>query len=338
MSFSAAARYPFVVLAVALVAACSSVSDGGVAAPPPPDRSGALPGYPTTADTLTPLIITPLAPDPVPVTGTDGKVHVAYELQVLNFSPRVATLTRLETLAGGPNGRVVATVEGDALTGRTFLVMDAKPRLNAEVPVGRTSLILVDDVYDTEADVPVRVTPRLSATFAPAAAEYASSASLYPGDAVSLVGKAVTTGTTSPVVIGPPLTGVDWVAYNGCCGFSSHRYTTLPIGGRINGSERYAIDWFRYDLAVDPTTLPEGLSPSFRGDPRKNENYLAYDAPLLAVADGTVVTVVSDVPDSVPQVLPSGLAVGDAGGNVVTLDIGGGVYASYAHLVPGSRR
>ena len=54
------------------------------------------------------------------------------------------------------------------------------------------------------------------------------------------------------------------------------------------------------------------------------------------MADGTVVAVVSDTPDSVPGVVPTGLDLAGMGGNDVSIDIGDGVYAFYAHLVPGS--
>src|SRR5947208_3987116 len=43
-------------------------------------------------------------------------------------------------------------------------------------------------------------------------------------------------------------------------------------------------------------------------------------------------------PDQVPGRLPDGLAIGEADGNFVILDIGGGAYALYAHLQPGSVR
>jgi murein DD-endopeptidase MepM/ murein hydrolase activator NlpD len=110
----------------------------------------------------------------------------------------------------------------------------------------------------------------------------------------------------------------------------------VPISGRLNGGERFAVDWFKWDPTVDRASLAAGLLPTFHGDPTSNEDYLAYGQPLLAVADGTIVAVVSDTPDSVPHVLPTGLAINEYGGNVVTVDIGNGVYASYAHLAPGS--
>jgi hypothetical protein len=76
-------RSPFVLLVAAgLLAGCSST--GTSQAGPSPStvsdaRSGVAAGYSPDVDVLSPLLITALAPDPIPVTGTDGKAHVAYE-------------------------------------------------------------------------------------------------------------------------------------------------------------------------------------------------------------------------------------------------------------------
>jgi hypothetical protein len=324
---------------VGLLAGCSSTATSH-AGPRPSTvsdhRSGVAAGYPTDVDVLSPLLITALAPDPIPVTGTDGKVHVAYELEVLNFSPRVATLSRLETLDGGPDGEVVATVEGEALAAKTSVVMDAARGPNPAIPAGRTGLILVDDVYDRLADVPSSVTHRLSATFAPLTPDYAWASALWPDDSASLIGGSVTTSTESPVIIGPPLAGADWFAGNACCDYNNHRNVMLPVGGRINGAERFAVDWFQWDPNGDRERLARGELPTFHGDPARNDDYLAYGEPLLAVADGTIVTVVSDTPDSPPSALPVGIGLADLGGNTVIIDIGNGVFASYLHLAPGS--
>jgi hypothetical protein len=332
-------RSPLVLLvAVALLAGCSSTASqaGSSASTGSDDRGGVAAGYPTDREVLSPLLITALAPNPIPVTGTDGKVHVAYELQVLNFSPRVATLSQLETLDGGPDGKVVATVDAEGLAARTVVVMDAKRAPNPAIPAGRTGLILVDDMYDSLADVPASFTHRLSATFAPLTPDYQWASALWPGDPVSLIGGAVTTSTESPVVIGPPLTGADWLAGNACCDYNYHRSVMLPVGGRINGAERYAVDWFKWDQTDAREMLAQGALPTFRGDPTKNEDYMAYGEPLLAVADGTIITVVSDTPDSKPSALPDGIGLAELGGNNIIIDIGNGVYASYLHLAPES--
>jgi hypothetical protein len=325
-------------LAAVILAGCSSGTSPAApsATTVARDPSGVAAGYPTDADVLSPLLVTALGPDPIPVTGTDGRVHVAYELEVLNFSPRAATLNRLETLDGGPDGSVVATVDADGLAVTTVVVMDPARAPTATIPVGRTGLILVDDVYDRRSDVPATVTHRLSATFAPITPDVEWAAALWPDGPVTATGGPVTTSAESPVIIGPPLAGADWFAGNACCDYNNHRNVMLPVGGRVNGAERFAVDWFRWDPNGDRDRLARGELATFHGDPTVNGNYLAYGEPLLAVADGTVVSVVADTPDSVPTALPVGIALADLGGNSVIIDIGGGVYASYLHLAPGS--
>jgi len=223
------------------------------------DRGGVPPGYPLNLDVVAPLIITTMAPDPIPVTGTHGRVHVVYELKVLNDSPRLATITKIDTLADGPDGEVVATLGREETQARSLLIANFE---------------------------------------------------------------------STPVIIGLPLSGKGWDAGNGCCGLTSHRGAMAAVGGRLNGSERFAIDWVRFDLADDPLR-------TFHGDSSKNQDYLAYDADILDVVDGTVVSVVSDMADELPKQAPE-LEIDELGSNHIILDIGSGNYAFYAHLIPGS--
>jgi hypothetical protein len=187
-------------------------------------------------------------------------------------------------------------------------------------------ILLLDDVYARREDIPAQVVNRVEATFGPVPAGQAELTANFPEQATQ-VGPAVRTSDQRPVVIGPPLTGDDWVAVNGCCSLSPHRGAMVPVDGRINAAERYAVDWSRFDL----TALVE-----FEGDPADNASYFTYDQPLLAVADATVVTVVSDLPDAPPGVLVPGLTVPQFGGSHIVLDLGSGAYAFYAHMKPGS--
>ena len=119
---------------------------------------------------------------------------------------------------------------------------------------------------------------------------------LWP-DEVTQTGGTVTISTDEPVVVGAPLRGQGWIVENGCCTLNAHRNVLLPVGGRINGAERFAIDVSRIDVAA---TREHGYEPGVEvdGDPAQNENYLAYGAPVLAVADATVVAVHASVPDT----------------------------------------
>lgn len=336
------ARAVVVVAALASAAACSSASTSGgststmpapsttVASSTVDGRGGVPEGYPLDVDVVAPLVITTVGADPIPVTGTDGKVHLAYEIEILNASPRSVTITRIETLAEGADGPVVAAIGADEIRSRSLLVANFAVAPFTEIPVGRTAVVLLDDVFDTRADVPDRSTHRIEAAFGAAAApELEAVASRYP-DTVTQIGGAVRTSNQAPVVLGPPVAGDGWVAANGCCGNSSHRGAAMmPVGGRLNGAERFAIDFLRVDLDTDPVV-------TFRGDGTRNEDYLAYGEDLLAVADATVVAVVAETADSTPQVAPTDLRFEQLGGSYLILDIGNGNFVYYAHMIPGS--
>lgn len=335
-------KSPTLLLAcVALLAACSSTNpplpsnppESPTSTPTPPpvadSHGGVPPGYPLDVDVVAPLVITTIGPDPIPVTGTDGKVHVAYELSVLNSGPRPATITQVETLDGGPDGAAVATIGQQETVERTILMPNLLPGPVTAIPAGSTAVLVLDDVYDTRVDVPADVTHRLSATLGEALPEYRPTLSAKYPDSVTQIGGVVRTSTATPVLIGPPLAGHGWVAANACCVVSTHRGAVMGVGGRLNGSERYAIDWLRIDPAADPIT-------THRGDGTRNDEYLAYDAPLLAVADGTVAAVESADMEATPQVITPDQSFEQLGGSYVILDIGDGNFAFYAHMIPGS--
>ena len=82
--------------------------------------------------------------------------------------------------------------------------------------------------------------------------------------------------------------------------------------------------------AYDFIIMKEGYS--YAGDPTKNESYYAFGQPLLAPADGIVVSVVNDIPDNEPVgVMNDQPPVG----NAVVIDHGG-EFSSLAHLKLGS--
>lgn len=317
-----------------IVASCSSGTASPTATTVGPTTSaagaaGVPDGYPTDVDVVAPLVITTVGSDPIPVTGTDGKVHVVYELEILNLAPRPAIVTSIDTLAGRADGPVVASIDADEVRARSVLLGDfgLTPAFT-EIPVGRAAVVLLDDVYASRADVPDRSIHRITATLGDAPVPALQQVgSRYP-DTVTQVGGVVAASHETPVVLGPPLRGDGWVAANGCCANSSHRGAMMPVGGRLNAAERFAIDFLRVDTAAAPST--------YEGDGTANEDYLAYGEALLAVADGTVVSVLSDVPDSTPQQSPTDLTFEQLGGSYVILDIGGGNFVYYAHMVPGS--
>src|SRR5438874_11260871 len=64
----------------------------------------------------TSLVAWPIA-SPQPVLASDGKVHLVYELFVMNVSSSVMTLDRLETLDASKGDAVVNTKSGNQIVG-----------------------------------------------------------------------------------------------------------------------------------------------------------------------------------------------------------------------------
>src|SRR5262245_8491196 len=74
----------------------------------------ATPSHAAHPDVLSPLVVRPIA-TPDPVLGADGRVHLAYELLLVNLSPSPLTIDSVEALDPVLDGKVVETLRGRAL-------------------------------------------------------------------------------------------------------------------------------------------------------------------------------------------------------------------------------
>jgi hypothetical protein len=127
-------------------------------------------------------------------------------------------------------------------------------------------------------------------------------------------------------VIKPPPKGKGWLATSACCKPNVHRDLRVAIDGvRIETAETFAIDWakVKYDRLFD-------------GDGKRVEQYYGFGEDVLAVADGTVVSIHDGMPDETPLVLRVPKSKSDYGGNNLFLEIAPNVFAWYAHLRQGS--
>ena len=123
------------------------------------------------------------------------------------------------------------------------------------------------------------------------------------------------TPPADPVVLDPPLAGEWAMLAGGRSALLGHHY--------LSSYQRYALDFAR---------LVEGRS--YQDDPQRAASWYGFGEPLLAPADGTIVSVADSHPDE-----PVG-AIGQTppDGNHLILDIGDGRYAVMVHLQQGSAR
>jgi murein DD-endopeptidase MepM/ murein hydrolase activator NlpD len=260
---------------------------------------------------------------PQRVHGTDGREHIEYDVVISNAFTAEATLTSLEVRGGG---RQLLSLSGAALRAATLRVGTSEPT-EGRIPSGSTVVTQVDVVLPSSAGrtVPSQLSNRITYTI-PATAP----ARPVIG-ATTIETPAVRVDRRRPVVIASPLRGTGWLNGNGCCAdpTSPHRQVILSMSnGRYVKPEIFAIDWVR---AVD------GLL--FTGDGSKNTDWPTYGARLYAVANGTVVSAIDNLPDIPPfENNPDLRTPRDFAGNSVQLRIGPGRYACYAHLKPGSLR
>ena len=291
----------------------------------------------TVPDAFTALTLTPVNAGAFPVLGTDGRYHVAYDLVLTNASKVPGSLERLEVVDGADPTKVIASFSGAQLVSDTadhgdanrLRTLPAGTATTADIPPQESRALFVDLVVESLDDLPEVVLHHLYGTGSPAPPAQTPAAIDYlttPFD--------IDAGT--PRVIAPPLRGTNWIALNGCCepgyGFP-HRTSLNSVNGRLNNSQRFAIDWKRVD----------DQGAFFTGDDSRNDSYVDYGAEVYAVADGTVTGVLDDVDANAPGVLPAHdptlaakLTVENVDGNHVILDLGDGVWAMYAHFEKGS--
>jgi murein DD-endopeptidase len=250
--------------------------------------------------------------------GANGS-FLTYELHVTNFGQQPMTLRGVDVVTADSAHRVLLT-----LTDSTLLQSIARPGVT--LPAAERQRIAGG------ARAVVFMWVPLDASGAPAAIRNRVHVEQGTGDSVrvqELDGRPVAVARRGPD-IGPPLRGGPWLAANGPSARSGHRRALIPIEGAPSIAQRFAIDWVKVD---------SGYSTS-HGDKLRNENYYAEGVDALAVADGRVVAVKDGIPENVPGVNSRAVPITleTVGGNHVIIDIGGGYYAFYAHLKPGSPR
>jgi len=259
-------------------------------------------------------VVVPIAPT---AFKADGKWHVVYELHLNNMDRWDYQITKVEALSGDAAGRTLVAYTRAELEG--VMARPGQPGATEKSKLGGGTMAVVYmwATVDTENAVPATIRERLTVKVG-----------TYPEEMT--IETAAIPVWRGPVAISSPLRGNHWLAGNGPSSTSGHRRALIPIDGHAAIAQRFAIDWVRI--------RDEGKT--FQGDEKDNKNYYAYGNDALAVADGVVTEVKDGIPENIPgrdsRAVP--ITLETVGGNHVILDIGGGHFAFYAHLQPGSLR
>lgn len=255
-----------------------------------------------------------------PALLSGGGAHtLEYELHLTNLSTAAVTIRRLEVLDDG-DGRLLLALEDSALARALLRVaMAPQPAVaeRARIAAGLRGIVFLSVPVATHP--PARVRHRLTIT---------------TGNGDSVATHAVAGGATGvaadAAVVAPPLRGGPWLAANGPGAPSGHRRALIVAGDRPTIAQRFAIDYVMLDSS----------GRTFAGDRLRNESYHAHGQDALAVADGIIALVKDSIPENIPGATSRAVPITleTVGGNFVILDIGGGRFAFYAHLQPGSLR
>ena len=158
--------------------------------------------------------------DPLRVTGSDGMVHLEYDLVLTNVFTTPVTITSIEVLT--PDGQSLLRLEGDALEAMTRPLVGSTP---TDVVPQSGALAAMLDVVVPPDQVPERLTHRITYELAPDAPLATIIGSR------EILGPELTVDPFAPLVIAPPLRGAGWINANGCCDASAHRSASLAVDG-----------------------------------------------------------------------------------------------------------
>jgi hypothetical protein len=249
-----------------------------------------------------------------------GKWHIAYELHMANMDKWGYTFTEIDVVVAGAPDTALASYAGSGLAG--IMTRPGLGTAGAEAPTtlapGESGVAYLWVTADSLDAIPSAVREKIKMKIGD-----------YP-EAMTVITPEVQVDKKPLVMIAPPLEGENLVAGNGPSNASAHRRALIPINGHAYISQRFAIDWAE--------AYPDGKT--YQGDASENKNYKIYGAEIHSVADGVVTETKDGIPQNVPgensRAVP--ITLEKVGGNHVIVDIGGGKFAFYAHMQPGSLR
>jgi hypothetical protein len=261
---------------------------------------------------FTPLTETVVAP-PRWFIGTDGQVHLVYELLLTN-ALAVAATVNMVTVLDASSGGALLRLNGESLRSAMSLVT-SPDTADVLLPPATVFAVWLDVPLASKADIPEFIEHQVNI----------DPVSGVPAPFLSFTGARVAVDRRTPVILGPPLSGAGWIALGSCCD-GPHRRALFAINGDWYLGQRFAIDFNQLDAQNRPGV----------GDPKLPTSFPTFGQPVLAVADATVAVAVDSYPDLLVDAMREDLSPQSEGGNRIVLDLGDGRFAAYAHLQAGS--
>ena len=255
---------------------------------------------------------------PSPLPATDGRRHLAYEILVRNTTRARVTLNRLE-VRNGTGRRLLAAYFDGAIAQRMVNAATRSP--TRTLAAGQLGMIVLDVTL-----APGRAAP--GAAPAPPRARPAAERDPHaPGDRGA---RPHARGEASARSASRRPCAASTSRVFGCCGRPFAHRLALGLFAPASRSSPSATRstscastrWSRRTRAIRPSTRTTS-STATRSSP-------SAAGRIAATRDG--------IPENTPPGAPPNPAPNDLAGNFVNQDLGGGRFALYAHLQPGSLR
>ena len=295
--------------------AVSVVAAGAVASPSTgagTATTGASAAQPSLDESFGALVATVQKP-PHPVVGTDKRLHLVYEIGLINTAPLTQVIDSVQVIDPARHKVLVAFDDPADISGIMTTSTTSGEGVN-ELGPNEAGMLFINVELPPGARVPDRLVHQIDSSLPDAGVD------------LSLNGAATGVAHRGPIVISPPLAGRGYINENGCCGRSDHTRAVLTIDGQSWLAQRFAIDWVRADS--------EGRI--YVGDWQVNDNWIIFGDPVLSATSGTVIETLNTMPENTPPTPAPNLTPYTALGNHVIVDTGNGAYALYAHMQPGS--
>lgn len=267
----------------------------------------------------------PKSPTPL---NADGHRLLVYELHVTNFGAQSLALQSVDVFASLSASRPLATLRDSALNASFWKpgamrmsMSNGSMMATSDTRLGSAerAVIFVWLPIAHNVGTPQLLRHRLTFGIVDSAGNHS---------ALSTIDSVVTqVNTTRIPTIRAPLNGGDWLAGEGPSNSSAHRRSLIPFNGRVRISQRFASDWVK--IGPNGNTWHDNRS--------RNENFWGFGEPVIAVADGEVISTVDAIPDNTPDKLPNS-TLATISGNRIILRIGPSEYVMYGHLKRGSVR
>jgi murein DD-endopeptidase len=243
------------------------------------------------------------------VTPSGGGELLYYELCLSNLTADTLVLARLDVF-DSTNNRIVLSLSGETLAGR-FNHTGKKMMSNGTILQPGDTAIIYLELW----------AQRLAGTTLSHRVQYRKRA-----DSFDIKGASCIIPAASAVCLGQPLEGGPWVAIYEPSWAQGHRRVRYTVNGSTGIPGRYAIDFM----------LLDNLGHFVKGDEDKIANWFGYNARVLAVANGVVVGIREDFPESTTLTAHPAYPAEQATGNYICLRIAEHKYVFYEHLKPGT--